>query len=75
MNRRPVIAVLAVLAALAVAPAAHADDRQVVCTGYRLGMTPDQIAQGLQRAGGQINEWQAWRETWVPIVEGDCDPD
>jgi hypothetical protein len=34
-------------------------------------MTPDQIAQGLERAGGQINEWQAWRETWAPIVEGD----
>jgi hypothetical protein len=43
-----------------------------VCTGNRLGMTPDQIAQGLQRAGGQTNYWQAWRETWIPIVEGDC---
>lgn len=44
-----------------------------VCTGFNLGMSPDQIAGGLQRNDGRINEWQAWRDTTWPIIEGDCD--
>jgi hypothetical protein len=49
------------------------DTKDTVCQAFNQGMTPDQIAGGLQRNDGRINEWQAWRDTAGPIVSGDCD--
>jgi hypothetical protein len=48
-------------------------DTDTVCRAFDQGMTPDQIAGGLQRNDGRINEWQAWRDVTGPIVAGDCD--
>lgn len=56
---------------------ARADDddtntTQTVCTGFNLGMSPDQIAQGLQRNDGRYNYWRAQQATIWPIISGDC---
>jgi hypothetical protein len=74
-------AVLSVVPAMLwFAPPAHADDgddddpntTQQVCTGFDLGMSPNQIQQGLQRNDGRNNYWKAWRDSHWPIIEGDC---
>jgi hypothetical protein len=72
---KTLIAAITAAAALLLAPAAQADDPDpttTVCTGFNLGMTPDQIAQGLQRNDGRYNIWRAYRTTLWPIIEGDC---
>lgn len=72
---KTLIAAMIAAAALLLAPAAHADDPDpttTVCTGFNLGMTPDQIAQGLERNDGRYNVWRAYRTTLWPIIEGQC---
>jgi hypothetical protein len=65
----------AVTAALLVVPVAHADpdSNDAVCVGFDLGMTPAEIAEGLQRNGAARNYWDAQRDTASPIIGGQCD--
>jgi hypothetical protein len=51
----------------------HADTRSDVCTANRLGETPSEIAEGLQRGDARENQRRAWNDTIWPILEGQCD--
>jgi hypothetical protein len=73
MRTRVVVASAAATLALSVAGTAHADTRSDVCTGYRLGMSPGQIADGLERNDGRENYQRSWNDTVWPIITGDCD--
>lgn len=56
----------------------HSDDgdgpskTDEVCGGFNLGMSPDQIRQGLQRNDGRENPWAAQRDSAWPIITGRC---
>jgi hypothetical protein len=68
-------AALTLLTALPTTAVAHADPPSItdqVCTGFNLGMTPDQIIAGLQRNDGRYNYWTAQRATVWPIIDGEC---
>jgi methionine-rich copper-binding protein CopC len=43
-----------------------------VCTGFDLGMSPDQIQQGLQRNDGRETPYQAWKDSTWAIINGAC---
>ena len=73
-------AVAAVIAATVVAllatGTARADDSgdQVTrdaCTGFNLGMTPDQIVENMSRNNPRLTPTEAQREILWPIIAGD----
>jgi len=59
---------------LSIPARADSDDQTTaeVCGAYNLGLSQDEIRQGLQRNDGRFNEWRAWRSTNWPIIRGDC---
>jgi len=56
---------------------ARADDGDPItrdaCTGYNLGMTPDQIIAGIRRNDARLTPQEAQQRVLWPIIEGDCD--
>lgn len=71
---RTITAIAAVLIAATLnAGVAHADPTTTdeVCAAFKLGLSPDEIAQRLGQY--DANYWQAQRATVWPIIEGDCD--
>jgi len=56
---------------------ARADDGDQItrdaCTGYNLGMTPDQIIAGIRRNDARLTPQEAQQRVLWPIIEGDCD--
>ena|GEM_PF-2442809 len=56
---------------------ARADDGDPItsdaCTGYDLGMTPDQIIAGIRRNDARLTPQEAQQRVLWPIIEGDCD--
>jgi len=56
---------------------ARADDGDPItrdaCTGYNLGMTPDQIIAGIRRNNPRLTPQEAQQRVLWPIIEGDCD--
>lgn len=71
----------ALVAALAIqvplwfaAPAtAEPSTTDTVCGAFRMGESPEQIMQRLQRNDARFNYWRARDATVWAILDGDCD--
>ena len=68
-------AAAAMLAGTGTARADDGDDQVTceACTGFNLGMTPDQIAEDMRRNDARLTSNVAQRHILWPIIEGDCD--
>ncbi|HEU4362022.1 MAG TPA: hypothetical protein VFR27_11000 [Mycobacterium sp.] len=78
MNWRKIAVIAAVPASLMFAVPAYPDGggyddpTSEVCGGFNLGLSPEQIAEGLRRNDARYNYWRAWHTTIWPIIDGDC---
>jgi len=78
VRRTAAAAALVVLAMVAGSTGvARADDGDQItsdaCTGYDLGMRPDQIIAGIRRNDARLTPQVAQQRVLWPIIEGDCD--
>ena len=55
------------------APATADPTTDAVCTAFRLGESPEQIMEQLQRNDGRFTYWRARDATVWPIIDGECD--
>ncbi|MBS9532118.1 hypothetical protein KIH27_00785 [Mycobacterium sp. M1] len=53
--------------------AAEPTTTDAVCGAFRMGESPGQIIERLQRNDARNNYWRARDGTVWPIIDGDCD--